>query len=55
MRKLMPAHTVEVELAVLERQNWKMQRVGEHLRIIRNTVLGQLLKNYKSDDPHQGI
>lgn len=42
----MPAHTVEVELAVLERQNWKMQRVGEHLRIIRNTVLGQLLKNY---------
>lgn len=46
MRKLMPAHTVEIELAVLELQDWEMQRVGEHLRIIRNTVLGQLLKNY---------
>lgn len=47
MRKLMSAHVIEVELAVLDHQVWKMQRIGEHLRAIRNTVLGQLLKNHK--------
>ncbi len=46
VRDLMPIHVVEVELAVLDSQDWKMKRIGEHLRVIRNTVLGQLLKNY---------
>jgi len=39
-------HVVEVELTVLTLQDWLMQRIGEHLRVIRNTVLGQLKKNY---------
>lgn len=47
VRDLLPAHVVEIELVVLDHQDWKMQRIGEHLRVIRNTVLGQLLKNYK--------
>lgn len=47
IRDLMPRHVVEIELAVLNHQDWKMKRIGEHLRVIRNTVLGQLLKNYE--------
>lgn len=42
-----PLHVVEVELGVLPFQNYRMNRIGEHLRIIRNTVLGQLFKNYQ--------
>jgi hypothetical protein len=47
VRDSMSRHVVEVELAVLDYQDWKMKRIGEHLRVIRNTVLGQLLKNYE--------
>jgi hypothetical protein len=47
VRDSMPLHVVEIELAVLDYQDWKMKRIGEHLRVVRNTVLGQLLKNYK--------
>ncbi|MDA8333722.1 MAG: hypothetical protein M0Z41_01840 [Peptococcaceae bacterium] len=46
MRKKFSVHVVEIELMVLAQQGWLMQRIGEHLRIIRNTVLGQLKKNY---------
>ncbi|WP_129729771.1 hypothetical protein [Ectobacillus funiculus] len=47
IRKFSPSHVLEVELHVWEFQHWKMERIGEQLRIIRNTVLGELLKNYK--------
>lgn len=46
-RKNSPSHVVEIELKVLEFQHWNMQRIGEQLRFIRNTVLGELFKNYK--------
>ena len=46
VRNLSPAHTVEIELEVSEHDHWKLQNINEHLRIIRNTVLGVLLKNY---------
>lgn len=41
-----PLHTVEIELKVLPFQQWKLIRINEQLRVIRNTVLGQLYKNY---------
>ncbi|MDF2854722.1 MAG: Transposase [Neobacillus sp.] len=48
IRKLhTPLHIVEVEVEVLPLQHFKMSRIGEHLRAIRNTVLGKLYKNYK--------
>lgn len=40
VRKLMPMHTVQVEILVSDQQHWRLTRVGEHLRVIRNTVLG---------------
>ncbi|MDC3422878.1 hypothetical protein NC661_21275, partial [Aquibacillus koreensis] len=46
VRDLSPVHVVEVELEVLEFQDWKLQRIQEHLRQIRNTILGELHKNY---------
>lgn len=46
VRKLTPTHVVEVELKVNENDRRKLIRKGEHLRIIRNTVLGVLYKNY---------
>lgn len=47
VRKLMPMHTVQVEILVSDQQHWRLTRVGEHLRVIRNTVLGHLLTNYR--------
>lgn len=47
IRNVSPSHVVEVELHVCEFQHWKMERIGEQLCIIRNTILGELLKNYK--------
>ncbi|QUW20296.1 hypothetical protein JSQ81_10440 [Sporosarcina sp. Marseille-Q4063] len=41
-----PFHTIEIEISVLPFQEHKLSRIGEHLRVIRNTVLGQLIKNY---------
>ncbi|WP_059172647.1 hypothetical protein [Bacillus sp. FJAT-27445] len=41
-----PLHIIEVELDVLPLQHYRMKRIGEHLRVIRNTVLGELYKNY---------
>ncbi|WP_316568763.1 hypothetical protein [Neobacillus sp. YIM B06451] len=41
-----PLHIIEVELGVLPFQHYRMNRIGEHLRIIRNTVLSELYKNY---------
>ena len=41
-----PLHTVEIEINVLPFQQWKLIRINEQLRVIRNTVLGQLYKNY---------
>ena len=41
-----PLHTVEIEIKVLPFQQWKLIRINEQLRVIRNTVLGQLYKNY---------
>ena len=41
-----PLHTVEIEIKVLPLQQWKLIRINEQLRVIRNTVLGQLYKNY---------
>ncbi|GAA3330782.1 hypothetical protein GCM10020331_084700 [Ectobacillus funiculus] len=38
IRKVSPSHVVEVELQVWEFQHWKMERIGEQLRIIRNTI-----------------
>lgn len=46
VRNKLPTHVLEIELAVTERQDWMLKRIGEQLRIIRNTVMGQLLKNY---------
>lgn len=42
-----PLHVVKVELGVLSFQHYRMKRIGEHLRVIRNTVLGELYKNYQ--------
>ena len=41
-----PLHTVEIEINVLPFQQWRLIRINEQLRVIRNTVLGQLYKNY---------
>ncbi|MFA1821857.1 hypothetical protein ACDX78_17025 [Virgibacillus oceani] len=38
---------IEVELEVEPSQDWKLQRIQEQLRIIRNTVLGEVYKKYK--------
>jgi len=46
IRKKLPAYVAEIELAVTGEQEFKIQRIGNQLRIIRNTVLGQLKKNY---------
>ncbi|HUS89481.1 MAG TPA: hypothetical protein VMW91_08970 [Desulfosporosinus sp.] len=47
VRKSMPMHTVQVEITVSDQQHWRLLRIGEHLRVIRNTVLGQLVNNYR--------
>ena len=41
-----PLHTVEIEINVLPIQQWKLIRINEQLKVIRNTILGQLYKNY---------
>jgi hypothetical protein len=41
-----PLNVIEIEMEVLPFQEYKMERIGKHLRIIRNTVLGLLYKNY---------
>lgn len=46
IRKILPSHVVEIELDVNEINNRKIHKINEHLRIIRNTVLGQVKKNY---------
>ena len=46
IRKLSPSHIVEVELKVSSFQGWKLKRINEHLRVIRNTVLGMLYTNF---------
>ena len=40
----MPSHVVEIELQATPEQSVAVQRVQEHLRVIRNTVLGELKK-----------
>jgi hypothetical protein len=45
-KKHTPLNVIEVEIEVLPFQDFKMRRIGEHLRVIRNTVLGELYKNY---------
>lgn len=42
-----PLNVIEIEIKILPSQHYKMMRIGEHLRIIRNTVVGVLFKNYK--------
>lgn len=42
-----PLHVVEIELKVSSFQHYRIKRIGEHLRVIRNTVLGELYKNYE--------
>ena len=42
-----PLHTVEMEKMVLPFQNWRLDRIGEQLRVIRNTVLVHLYNQYK--------
>ena len=46
IRKQLPACIAEIELAVTREQGFKIHRIGEQMRIIRNTVLGQLKKNH---------
>ena len=40
-------HVLEVELAVSENQRRFLLSMMEELRIIRNTLVGELMKNYK--------
>ena len=47
IRKKTPSHVVEIELQVLPFQDVELRRINEHLRVIRNTVLGVWVKNYK--------
>ena len=47
IRKSLPSHIVEVEISVQREQEFRLFSIQEHLRIIRNTVLGELLRNYK--------
>ncbi|MFX3623232.1 MAG: hypothetical protein ACE3JP_04085 [Ectobacillus sp.] len=47
MRKISPKHVVEVELLVTDLDKRKLPKIQEHLRVIRNTVLGQLDKHYR--------
>jgi hypothetical protein len=42
-----PLNVIEVEMEIVPFQDFKMKRIGEHLRVIRNTVLGELYKGYK--------
>lgn len=44
--KQLPSHVVEIELQVAPEQSVVLQRIQEHLRVIRNTVLGELKKRY---------
>ncbi len=46
IRELSPNHVVEVELLVTLEQSIVLQRIQEQLRVIRNTVLGELKKRY---------
>ncbi len=46
IRKQMPSHVIEIELQATAEQSVTLQRVQEHLRVIRNTVLGELKKWY---------
>jgi archaellum component FlaC len=43
----LPRHVCEVELSALPQQRWQLERIGKQLRLIRNTVLGQVLKQYR--------
>ena len=45
-RELSPSHVVEVELSVTPEHSIMLQRIQEQLRVIRNTVLGELKKRY---------
>ena len=36
-----------MEIEATKLQSWKLLRISEHLRLIRNTVLGQVYKNYQ--------
>ncbi|MEJ1517645.1 hypothetical protein R3O67_30990 [Bacillus cereus] len=42
-----PLHVVEFEIGVTTFQEWKLLSIDEHLRVIRNTVVGELFKRYK--------
>ena len=46
IRETLPSHTVEIELNVMEDQRRRLLKINEHLRVIRNTVLHQVKKNY---------
>ena len=47
VRSLSPLHTIEIELKVSLDEHRKLQKINEELRIIRNTILGVMHKNYK--------
>lgn len=47
LRKQLPAHVVEVELKISSSRLKKIMKTNEHLRVIRNTILGQIKKNYE--------
>ena len=47
MRSLSPLHTIEIELKVSPEEHRKLKQVNEELRIIRNTIMGVMYKNYK--------
>lgn len=47
IRQLTPTHILELEIKVNNQQKYRMLKINEHLRLIHNTVLGEVLKNYK--------
>lgn len=47
LRKLTPTHILEIELEVNDNQKYKLLSINEHLRVIHNTVLGEVYKKYK--------
>ena len=47
VRQSSPSHLVEIELQIEKHHHFKMMQIGEQLRLIRNTVLGEIHKKYK--------
>jgi len=47
IRQLTPTHILELEVKVDDQQKYRMLKINEHLRLIHNTVLGEVLKKYR--------